>query len=174
MGGKGGVEGNINDGIEVDNTLDLTISVPDPIVTQSTNSFIVPQPIEMANTLEVRPVNLTTESRFAVTEPIVSQNTSNIGLDVRPMVMDLCFRLEFGDFPPTCIRQPYRHHFGITFFGMEILGFNFAGESQTIIENIARKPHVVPGQHRLAEKRGKKSQRVQKDARSGLRIRLDS
>ena len=169
MGGKGGVEGNINDGIDVDNTIDVTISVPDPIETSSSSSFVIPEPIEMANTIDVRP--LSTDSKIAITEPIVSQNTSNIGLDVRPMVVDLCFKLDFGEFPPTCIRQPYQHHFGVTFMGMELFGFNFAGESQIIIENIPKKPRVLPGQHHVAAKHNNRTQ-PKRDAGRGLRIRL--
>jgi hypothetical protein len=91
----------------------------------------------------VLPQPFRTESKFAITEPIVSQN--DIGLDIRPVVMDFCFKFEIGKLPPTCIRRPYQHHFGITLFGVEVLGFNFAGQSDIIIDEVQRKPHVAWG-----------------------------
>lgn len=94
--------------------------------------LVLPQPFE-------------TRSEFAITEPIVMRNSSDIGLDIRPLVMDFCFKFEFGKLPATCIRQPYQHHFGITLFGMEVLGFNLAGESRIQIEEVQKRPQVAWG-----------------------------
>jgi hypothetical protein len=176
MGGKGGVEGNINDGIDVTNTFDVTLSVPDPIETrivvpepirtESSSEFAITQPIVMQNSMALDIQPLRTE--LAVTEPIVTESASNIALDVRPMVVDLCFKVEFGDFPATCIRQPYQHHFGITLFGVELLGFNFVGESQTIIDSIPKRPQIAGGtQQRTASHSASRAASSQ-----GLHIRL--
>ena len=71
-------------------------------------------------------------------------HTSNVGLDIKPMTVDLCLKLDF-DLPEKCIRQPYNHHFGITLFGVEVLGFNFAGESRIILEDLPNRPQVAWG-----------------------------
>ncbi len=121
----------------------------------------------------VLPQPFRTESNFAITEPIVMENRSDIGLDVRPMVMDFCFKFEFGDLPSTCIRQPYQHHFGITLFGIEILGFNLAGESRVLIEDVVKKPQVVWGGGGHDEGRPSKRRPArQAESDSGLSIRL--
>jgi len=91
----------------------------------------------------ILPQPFRTESHFAITEPIVTESNSNIGLDIRPLVMDFCFKFEFGDPPATCIRQPYQHHFGITLFGIEVLGFNLAGESRILIDEVQKRPQVA-------------------------------
>jgi len=121
----------------------------------------------------VLPQPLKTESNFAITEPIVSQNSSDIGLDIRPMVMDFCFKFEFGKLPPACIRKPYDHHFGITLFGMEVLGFNLSGESRTIIGEVSKQPKIAWG--------GEKPRHPDRDChdkshpdKDRLRIRLES
>lgn len=124
----------------------------------------------------VLPQPFRTESQFAITEPIVMNNTSDIGLDIRPLVMDFCFKFEFGNLPATCIRQPYQHHFGITLFGMEILGFNLAGESRIQIDEVQKKPQVVWGGEERADPRAEhraEAPGTRAGAGSdGLRIRL--
>jgi hypothetical protein len=143
--------------IRMENALTIT----DPIITQSSSAMA----------LDIQPIR--TESAFAITEPIVMENNSNIGLDVKPLVADLCFKLEVGKLPDTCIRRPYQHHFGVTLFGMEVFGFNFVGEAQTVIENIPKKPVVLGGrQHSVAHQGKGKQTAVHAEPRGGLRIRL--
>ena len=119
----------------------------------------------------VLPQPLKTQSHFAITEPIEMKNSSDIGLDIRPMVMDFCFKFEFGELPSTCIRRPYQHHFGITLFGVEVLGFNFAGESRIMIEDVQKRPHVAWGGEPPAHTNPDHPPRPREEAQS-LRIRL--
>lgn len=111
----------------------MELAVPDPIRTEGRNEFAITEPIRMENDLnsvmEIRPI----------------QMANDIDLDIRPVVMDLCFKLELGGPPPTSIRRPYSHHFGITLFGTEVVGFNLVGESRMIIEELPKKPHLVLG-----------------------------
>ena len=178
--GKPDVEVKLDDihiEVDSDSTIDADfrteLVVPQPIRTES--SFAVTEPIvtQSSNSigLDIKPIR--TESAIAITEPIVSENSSNISLDVKPLVADLCFKLEVGKLPDTCIRQPYQHHFGVTIFGIELFGFNFAGESQTVIENIPKKPQVVWGmQQTVAHQTKRKHASVSAEPRGGLRIRL--
>jgi hypothetical protein len=54
-------------------------------------------------------------------------------------------KMSMGPMPPMCIRQPYQHHFGITMFGVEVLGFTFSGESQVIVQDLPQRPQVEWG-----------------------------
>jgi hypothetical protein len=152
----------INATMNSDSDIDLDMQSNSDIKIDTSNirtELVLPQPFR-------------TESRFAITEPIVTQSTSNLGLDIRPLVMDFCFKFEFGKLPSACIRQPYQHHFGITLFGMEVLGFNFAGESRIMIDEVQKRPQVAwggePGEHGHAHHREHEAEP------GGLRIRLGS
>ena len=65
-------------------------------------------------------------------------------MDVKPIAVDLCMKMSMGPMPPMCIRQPYQHHFGITMFGVEVLGFSF-GQSQVIVQDLPQRPQVEWG-----------------------------
>jgi hypothetical protein len=159
--------------------INVELTIPDPIVTQSTATANITT--NNGLTLHVpEPVNLITNSTLTSNSTINSdsriraQTESGIVLDVRPMVVDLCMKIEFGRLPPTCIRQPYQHHFGITLFGMEVLGFNFVGESRTIIEDVQSPPHVAwGGEKAVSHPHGPGVHQHAKTDDGGLRIRLD-
>jgi hypothetical protein len=191
-GGKGGGGGGASSTIEVTNSgttnvdvdstveiqgLDnmkqtLTLDLPQPFATTSRQELVLPQPLR-------------TESRqeLAVTEPIVTDSRSAMSLDIRPMTVDLCLNVNMGPPAPTCIRQPYHHHFGLTLFGMELLGFNFSGESQTIVQDVPKQPQVAWGSpdaghgHSHGHKgsgRAGPAGAGPAEPRAGLRIRLGS
>jgi hypothetical protein len=189
-GGGGGASSTIevtNSGttnVDVDSTVEiqgldnmkqtLTLDLPQPFATTSRQELVLPQPLR-------------TESRqeLAVTEPIVTDSRSAMSLDIRPMTVDLCLNVNMGPPAPTCIRQPYHHHFGLTLFGMELLGFNFSGESQTIIQDVPKPPQVAwgspeaghaPSGHKSAVRRSTPGVATASPAepRAGLRIRLGS
>lgn len=183
-GGKGGKGGGGASTVNVINsgttTLDIVglddinttteIILPQPFKTESDsrNELAVTEPIVTQNTSNSR-------MELAVPEPIVteSKNTNHMSLDVRPLVIDACTKIEFGRLPSTRIRQPYQKHFGITFFGIEVMGFTMSGEEQIIIQDLPEKPKVVWGGEQVApEPSGKRSGRHhQKSGR--LRIRLE-
>ena len=174
MGSKGG---DISVDMEADvtstNTMEIVglddinmrmeVAVPDPI----RNEFAITQPIDMNTDLDL---DLNTVMEI---KPIVMTNNSNVGLDVKPLTLDFCLKLDFGAPPPMCIRQPYSHHFGITLFGTEVLGFNFSGESQTILDELPKRPAVAWGSERAVKHVSAGHQHKSTGSDSGLRIRLD-
>ena len=172
MGGKGGdidmdVDANIdsNSSMEIigldDIKMRAEIVLPQPLRTEGKNEFAITTPIRMQNeidtTMEIKPI----------------QFNSDIGLDLKPVVLDLCFKLDFGGIPPTCIRQPYSHHFGITLFGMEILGFNIAGESQVIIDELPKRPQVAWGSEKSVRHSGGGHAAESRRDDGDVRIRFD-
>jgi hypothetical protein len=144
--------------LNVDSTSNLTVASTSDIRIDTSNirtELLLPQPFR-------------TESSFAITEPINSN--SSIGLDIRPLVMDFCFKFEFGELPSTCIRQPYQHHFGITLFGVEMLGFNLTGETRVMIDEVQKRPQVMWGGEEMGPGRGEN--RHHPEDRGGVRVRL--
>ena len=179
-GGKGGGDSTvtvINSGTttldivgldDINTTTELILPQPLKTESDSRNELAVTEPIVTQSTSESR-------TELAITEPIVteSNSTNRMSLDVQPLVIDTCTKIEFGRLPSTCIRQPYNKHFGITLFGIEIMGFTMSGEEQIIIQDLPEKPKVVWGGEQAAPKPSAKpaSIRPQRDGR--LRIRLE-
>lgn len=157
--------------------VDLDLSVLEPIVTESTANITsdsgitlsIPEPIQLNTNAE-----LNSNSTINSDSEIRANTQSGIALDVRPLTLDVCMKLEFGKLPPTCVRQPYQHHFGVTLFGMEVLGFNLVGESRTIIEDVQPQPHIVgTGEQSVRHHHGgKRNAHAERDG-GGLRIRID-
>jgi hypothetical protein len=157
--------------------INVELAIPDPIVTESTANITTASTMGLTtdNRLElVLPQPLQIETKSDLNSDSKIQTQSGIALDVRPLTLDMCINLEFGRLPPTCIRQPYNHHFGLTLFGIEMLGFNLVGESRIVIEDVPDQPHVVwGGEHTVSHPhRQKKRPHAQEDD-GGLRIRLD-
>src|SRR5215468_11321851 len=95
---------------------------------------------------EIAPVTI--NSNLAVTQPIVTKSDSTTDLkveplkmssdstsaiDVKPLAIDSCQTLKLAPLPPIKLEQPYSQHFGITFMGMELWGFNVSGKSDTFL-----------------------------------------
>ncbi len=100
----------------------MTLSVPDPI-TMTTNG----------------------KTEFAITEPIVTRMSTDVALDMKPMVMDACLTVRLADLPKQHVRRPYQRSFALRVMGREIFEFNMCGESEIIIEDVSKKPLVIWG-----------------------------
>jgi hypothetical protein len=146
--------------IQMDSENSVSIEGLDNIQTRS--ELVFPEPIVTDSKARME---------VAVTEPIVTQSQADLSLDVRPLVADLCFKLDIGDLPDTCIRQPYQAHFGITLFGVELFGFNFAGETQLVVQNLPRRPHNVFGEQRIEPTRRRAPISAMPEG-GGIRVRL--
>ena len=152
-----------------DVNISAEIKMPDPLHTKM--EMILPQPLRT----DMR-------TQLAVTEPIVTQMAMDMRMDVKPVVLDLCLNLSVGKLPRTCIRRSYDRHMGLTMFGVEMIGFNRSGESQTVVDDLRSKSHVEPagapagGRHRHdhhPESKGPGTKVVGGSGEGGLRIRLD-
>lgn len=148
------------------------------------------KPLSLTETVEVKPLNVTTKSDFAITQPIVtdskakSDSTSanklevdlepikiesdqKSAIDVKPLAIDSCqtMTMKLAPLPPTSIDQPYNHHFGITFMGVELWGLNLHGRSGMVLENPQhRQFQVALPSHRC--------QPCTESKKKGLRVRV--
>jgi hypothetical protein len=111
---------------------DVKLELPQPFKTDSTS------------TLDIKPLktDLEAATRLAI-EPL--KTDSSLAVDLKPAVVDLCLTLNVGKVPSLCIRQPYRHKIGFTLYGVEIWGFSFSGEQETMVDELAPRPQVATG-----------------------------
>ena len=145
---------------------------------------------------EIAPV--TVNSNIAVTQPIVTDSKSkseadakvnlkiepldikleadvdtNSVIDLKPVAVDSCQTIKFAPPPPLCVEQPYSQHFGFTFMGMELFGFNISGRSEMSLHSPSKpKHHTV---HVTGHDSSHHESREQKPAdkpRSGIRVRI--
>jgi hypothetical protein len=112
--------------------VDLKLGLPQPLKT------------EAASELSVKPLkaDVGTTSQLKI-EPLTTD--SNLSVDLKPAVVDLCLTLNVGKLPNVCIKQPYHHHIGFTLWGTEVWGYTFSGEQETVIQEQHPQPHVALG-----------------------------
>ena len=133
---------NTVDMVGLDNIkADLKLELPQPFKTESSSSLDI-KPIKAdlgTNThLAIDPLKLELQ-----VDPLKSDNGYTI--DLKPAVVDLCLTTNIGKIPNVCIRQPYTHHIGFTLYNVEVWGFTFSGQQETVIEDLPRQPKVLYG-----------------------------
>ncbi|MEM9126393.1 MAG: hypothetical protein AAGB28_11460 [Pseudomonadota bacterium] len=164
-GGKGGASRstvNVNNGpitIDSDTDADVTINGlddigvtlnggADPIKTET--KLEGGDPIKTEAKLEGGdPIKTESLQDLKISEPIVTENTSDLTLeikplsiDVKPVALDLCTTVNYGKLPTGIIRQPYHHHIGMTYMGVEYFGVTYSGESKQVYEELPFRPSV--------------------------------
>jgi hypothetical protein len=120
---------------------------------------------------------ITVNSNLAVTQPIVTQSTSNSTanstanldlkiepldlkveplsvdsnskseIDLKPVVVDSCQTIRLAPLPPIHVEQPYSQHFGFTYMGMEIWGFTMSGTSEVKLHSPKKSHPCEPHVH---------------------------
>jgi hypothetical protein len=140
----------------------------------------LPQPFKTSSELDIKPLkaDLGTNTHLAI-DPLKLQlqaDPLNLSLDLKPAVIDFCYTTNIGKLPNVCIRQPYQHHFGFTWFGIEMWGFTFSGQQETVIEDIERRPKVIWGGARVSSPSHSPERSAPQPPRTqeadGLRIRI--
>jgi hypothetical protein len=134
-GGKGGGSStstvNVNNGpisVDSDSTVEVkgldninvTAKIPEPIVTAS---------------------RLDTNSDITTKSDVNSDSKNALSVDLKPVVLDVCSTTS-TKLPHGEISQPFNFHVGLTWFGTEFLGFNFGGESRTILRDLPKRPSI--------------------------------
>jgi hypothetical protein len=138
-------------------TVNSNVAVTQPIVTQSTSKSDSSASVD----LKLEPLKLSSDS------------TSEI--DVKPLAIDSCQTLKLAPLPPIKMEQPYSQHFGITFMGMELWGFNMSGKSETFLHSPRKPQHYsvqIPEPCECCGEPGHKPQSASAQPRSGLRVRV--
>jgi len=82
-------------------------------------------------------------SEMAITRPI--ETTSDMRMDIQPVVVDLSVTANIGKIPRLCIKRPYEQHLRVRVFGVEVLGVDLHGEKATIVTDLPARPTVAWG-----------------------------
>ena len=179
VGGGKGKGGGGDSTINVNNSGTTTLDIVGLDDINSRTELVLPQPFRTESTSRTelavtQPIvtESTSRTELAVTQPIVTESTSDLSLDIKPVAVDLCLNVNLGQIPPTCVRLPFQQHFGITLFGVEILGFNIAGESRIVIEDLPNKPQIAWGGEQVLSHPEPRRASAQREPGGGLRIRL--
>ncbi|MBM7808040.1 hypothetical protein JOD57_003877 [Geodermatophilus bullaregiensis] len=114
----------------------VSIAVPEPIRTELTSRS------EVAVTEPIR-TELTSRSEVAITEPV--RTSSDVALDVKPMVVDLCVTAGIGNVPRLCITRPYDHHLSVRALGVELFGIDLIGRRRMIVTDVPARAAEVWG-----------------------------
>jgi hypothetical protein len=101
---------------------------PTPFRTEAKQEIVLPQPLRTDST-----------SRADLTTKADSDSRSAVSVDLKPVALDVCLNTKL---PHGQICQPFSLHLGLTWFGIEVVGLNFGGESRTIIQDPPRTPAV--------------------------------
>ena len=112
--------------------------------------------------IKIEPLQVSTDSK------VISDSKSEI--DLKPVAMDTCTTLKFAPPPPVCVEQPYSQHFGVTFMGIELWGFNISGKSETFLHSLSKSRH-----HEIPKPCGDRDQKPNPPVSrppSGLRVRV--
>lgn len=171
-----------------------TPSIPNPwtIKLGSDGSTVhIDTDLDNIHIAEIAPVNV--NSTLAVTQPIVTQSTSNSDskldlkveplsvtsdsnsvVDLKPVAVDSCQTIKIAPLPPIRMEQPYSQHFGFTFMGMELFGFTTSGRYETLLNDPAKPQHAHCNchsheEHRTSQQPGSS---VSGAPSGGLRVRV--
>ncbi len=144
----------------LDNVKDtITLATPQPLKSETKSDINFPSPIVTHTTAEL-----------AITQPIRTESKAE--LDIKPVEFDQCLTIRIAPLPPTCVRLPYQQHFGVTLFGVELLGFNLEGESHVVVSDLPRSPQVDWGGEQSARHSAAPQAPSIRNVDGGLRIRL--
>jgi len=120
--------------------------------------------------LKVEPLQISTDSKISTDSTISTDSKvlsdSKSQIDLKPVALDSCTTLKLAPLPPVCVEQPYSQHFGITFMGIELWGFNLSGKSQTFMNSRSK------CEERDYEDRDDRPNPPASRPASGLRVRL--
>lgn len=171
-GGKGGGSSTVtvNNGpvtVDADSTVEVVgldnIKVtlePTPLKTEAKQELILPQPLK-------------TETKLDTTADVTSDSKSALSVDLEPVAMDVCLTTS-SKLPQGQIHQPFNFHLGMTWFGVELFGLNFGGESRTVLQDLPKKPAIDwPAQHHAAPDASRRHDEASGGGRDrGLRVRI--
>lgn len=145
-GGKGGGGGAMS--MDVHSTSTSVIDSDSNITSNSTSNLTSNSnnQIDSKATAQLQVVGLDNVRLKADT---TADNRTQLEMDLKPLQVDLCLKVGLERLPSTRICRPSHRHFGLTLFGVEVVGFNYSSEQRTIIEDMRGHP-VVAGELPLA------------------------
>jgi hypothetical protein len=118
----------------IDSTSDITTTSTNDLTSTSTNT------VDSTATANLQVLGLDNIRLKADTH---ADNRTQLEMDLKPLQVDLCLKVGLDRFPSTFVCRPSMRHFGLTLFGMEVVGFNYSSEQKTIIEDMRGRAFVA-------------------------------
>lgn len=148
-------------------TVNSNVAVTQPIVTQSTSNSTANSTASLD--LKIEPLDVKIE-------PLTIDTDSKSQIDLKPVVVDSCQTIRLAPLPPIHVEQPYSQHFGFTYMGMEIFGFNVSGTSEMKLYTPKKHHPCEPHDHESepsAKPEPNSTGVGQQRAGGGLRVRVN-
>jgi hypothetical protein len=83
--------------------------------------------------------------------------STDLDVDVKPVVVDLCLTLGIKDPPRFCVSRPNHRYLGLTLFGREVFDMRWGGTSNFVVDDVRHNTFVAgvsDGQHGHHHDRG--------------------
>ncbi len=123
----------------------------------------VPETVKGDTTVHV-PETVKGDATVHVPEPVQFDSS----LDVKPVAVDQCLRIELAPLPPTVLRSPWEQRVAVSLLGIELFALTLSGEARTYVEPARREPLLVDADRMTRQEHGP----VHTLDAGGLQIRL--
>ena len=64
-------------------------------------------------------------------------------VDLAPVAVDSCVRVELGALPPTEVSTPWEQRFGLCFLGYELVAWTMSGRTTTTLRPVTPQPQLI-------------------------------
>lgn len=77
--------------------------------------------------------------------PVTTDSTvrTTSAIDLEPLAVDSCVRVELGPLPPTDVCTPYEQHWSFTLLGVELFAIGLTGTARTQVRPQRHGPVVL-------------------------------
>jgi hypothetical protein len=144
-------------------TTTSNIAITQPIVTQTTSNSDSKASLD----LKIEQLDIRLEPVDLKIEPLKVSTDSSI--DLKPLAVDSCQTIRLAPLPPIHLRQPQSMHFGFTYMGMELFGFNVSSNSETFLNSPPK--HFSP-EPPMREEHHHDHREGERPRSGGLRVRV--
>jgi hypothetical protein len=86
---------------------------------------------------------VTADGKLTSNSVVKADSTATVGVDLQPVAVDTCLRIELAPPPPTVLRTPWTSTFGLSWLGVELVALTFSGELRNYVEPAPKTPQVL-------------------------------
>jgi len=133
------IDADVNAVVQSTSGIDADVAMDSRMAVDTT--MRLPDPIRAEVSVAPLRTEMDTVSRLAITEPIRTE----MQMDVKPVVLDLCINLGINKLPRTNIKRPYHHCLAVSVLGTELASVSLRGHRDIIVDEPDIRPAVAWG-----------------------------
>ncbi len=133
------IDADVNAVVQSTSGIDADVAMNSRMAVDTT--MRLPDPIRAEVSVAPLRTEMDTVSRLAITEPIRTE----MQMDVKPVVLDLCINLGINKLPRTNIKRPYHHCLAVSVLGTELASVSLRGHRDIIVDDPDTRPAVAWG-----------------------------